>query len=197
MRETPLPRPCERQCATCQQWLHFSRFNRRSRSPKRIRSGEEFDSVCKACQQIERNEKKNADRPKALIENRARAWAARLSVPVDFLWRQMNWRALVPQMRAMLSADGGCLSCGHPFVNERDIQIDHREPPRHPQDWARQHARNLALTCQSCNATKSARTYAEWLDDQEGARLANERLAPLALERMGSPLAPVQGSLFQ
>lgn len=74
----------------------------------------------------------------------------------------------------MQTAEGLCLCCGHPFEHERDIQIEHREPPRHPQDWARQHARNLALACQSCNNTKGRKSFAVWLDEQEDARLANE-----------------------
>jgi hypothetical protein len=74
----------------------------------------------------------------------------------------------------MMTDEGICTSCGHPFLNERDIQLEHREPPRHAQDWARLHARNIGLACGSCNRTKSGKSYAAWLDEQEGARIANE-----------------------
>jgi len=87
----------------------------------------------------------------------------------------MNWSSLVPEMRALMTDEGRCRSCGHAFVNERDIQIEHREPPRLRGDWAREHARNLGIFCQSCNNTKGDKSYAEWLDEQEEARLSNER----------------------
>jgi hypothetical protein len=85
----------------------------------------------------------------------------------------MNFQALVPLLRAMMTDEALCLNCGHPFVNERDIQIEHREPPRHRQDWARLHARNLGFSCASCNRTKSNKPNDVWLDEQEGARLSN------------------------
>jgi hypothetical protein len=59
------------------------------------------------------------------------------------------------------------------FLNERDVQLEHIEPPRHPQDWARLHARNIRVLCGSCKRTKGRDPFAEWLDDQEGARLSN------------------------
>lgn len=86
---------------------------------------------------------------------------------------QMNYRALVPLLRAMMTPEGLCLACGHAFVNERDIQIEHIEPPRDDKDWARLHARNLRLCCGSCNRTKGKKSFLEWLDEQEGARLSN------------------------
>lgn len=85
----------------------------------------------------------------------------------------MNYRALVPIMRAMMTPEGLCLNCGHDFVNERDIQIEHLEAPRSKQDWARLHARNLRLLCGSCNRTKSDKPYPVWLDEQESARKSN------------------------
>jgi len=85
----------------------------------------------------------------------------------------MNYRALVPALRAMMTDEGICTSCGHPFLNERDIQIEHIEPPRFVEDWARLHARNLRLACGSCNRTKGQKPYAVWLDEQEGARLSS------------------------
>jgi 5-methylcytosine-specific restriction endonuclease McrA len=87
------------------------------------------------------------------------AWA---SVRRSYLVN-MNWAALVPILRAMLDTDGRCLDCGHRFVNERDVQIEHIEPPRTAGDWAREHARNLRLACQSCNGTKGQKPFAAWL----------------------------------
>jgi hypothetical protein len=129
--------------------------------------------VCRDCEQKARNEKKNADRPLAIVRQRAAAAATKAGVPFQFMWVQMNYRGLVPYMRAAMSPEGVCLCCGHPFQNERDIQIEHIEPPRGEQDWDRLHARNLRLGCGSCNRTKGKKPFATWLDEQEGARLSN------------------------
>ena len=48
-----------------------------------------------------------------------------------------------------------CQSCGRPFINELDIQIDHYYPPRHLQDWERLDARNLWMICTSCDYSKA------------------------------------------
>ena len=167
------PRDCERHCPKCGEWKHHSRFRSKRR---KTRHGlvTEFRRICKSCEQIERNENKNEDRPLALMRARTTSHAHRLGVPFHFLWVNMNWRARVPVFRAMQSPEGRCLDCGHRFENERDIQIEHREPPRHPQDWARQHTRNLGLGCKSCNGTKTDKPFAVWLDEQEDARLSNE-----------------------
>jgi len=134
-----------------------------------------FKRLCKACEQIERNEKKNADRAAAILKGRAANRAGSLRVPTTFIWINMNWRALVPILRALMTPDGRCQNCGHPFVNERDIQIEHHEPARFRGDWAREHARNLGLGCQACNTTKAAKPFAQWLDEQESARASNDR----------------------
>src|SRR5262245_16817535 len=121
------PRPCEKQCkGPCGRWLHCSRFPSRKRKRPDGTVWLHFDPVCKACQQIERNEKKNLDRPKAIIEQRARAAGRRLGKSFDFMWINMGYRSLVPIYRAMMSAEGECNNCGHPFLNEREIQIEHR-----------------------------------------------------------------------
>jgi hypothetical protein len=162
------PRPCERQCKKCGIWKHYSRF-RKSTVSKKIY----FSPCCRDCEQKERNEKKNADRPKSIIEQRARAAASKAGISFEFVWTQMNYRSLVPEMRAAMSDEGSCPSCGHKFLNERDIQIEHGDPPRFEKDWARIHRRNLRLVCGSCNRTKGSKPHAEWLDEQEGARLSN------------------------
>jgi hypothetical protein len=132
-----------------------------------------FSVICKDCEQKERNDKKNANRPLATIRQRAMVAARNAEVPFEFIWQQMNYRALVAEFRAALEPDALCRSCGHKFLNERDIQIEHTLPPRHKQDWARLHARTLHFVCASCNRTKGNKSYAEWADEQEDARLSN------------------------
>ena len=169
-------RPCERQCRTCGEWKHHSRFHsRRRKTSPRVPVGKiEFDLDCFDCQQKARNERKNEDRPRAIIHARAVDHARKAGAPSGFFWTNLNYRALVPVFRAMLTDEGICASCGHPFDNERDIQIEHRAPPWHRQDWARLHARNLDIGCTNCNRRKSNRPYEQWLDDAEEARLSNE-----------------------
>jgi len=168
-----MPRPCERQCVQCRNWKHHSRF----RSQKLDRHGTvsitTFRARCKACEQKNRNETKNSDRPRSIIEQRARAAASKAGESLEFFWTQMNYQSLVPMLRAMLTPEGLCCGCGHEFLNERDIQIEHCEPPRHAKDWARLHTRNLRLFCASCNGAKTKKPFAEWLDEQEDARLSH------------------------
>jgi 5-methylcytosine-specific restriction endonuclease McrA len=134
----------------------------------------EFNRSCKDCEQIQRVGQKNEDRPYAIIRKRCADHAHRADMPVEFFWVNMNYRALVPYYRAALSSEGLCLSCGHPYDDEKDIQIEHRAPPRHRRDYARLHARNLALACANCNGTKTSKEYEAWLDDCEETRLTNE-----------------------
>jgi len=176
------PRPCERRCKSCKEWKHHSRYHVKVGNSTIAKY---FDSVCRDCRQRERNEKKNADRPLAIIRNRASVAARKAGTTTDFFMVQMNYRALVPLMRALMSEEGLCLGCGHAFVNERDIHIDHIAPPRNPKDWARLHARNLRLTCGSCNGTKSDKKHTDWLDEQEGARISNLVLQSKASENQG------------
>jgi len=169
-------RPCERHCeGPCGRYKHHSRFrswrNLRCRTESQIR----FSPVCKDCEQTVRNEKKNADRPRAIIEKRARTAAQKAGTSLEFFMVEMNYRSLVPILRALMTPEGLCQSCGHDFVNERDIQIEHCEPPQHPQDWARLHTRNVRLFCASCNNSKGKKPYSKWLDDEEERRLSNKR----------------------
>ena len=183
------PRPCERQCKQCGEWKHHSRFKRcrkkqrvagqRSRGLARdgtVAGQWEFAPICKSCEQINRNTKKNTDRPLAIIQGRASAAAQKTGVPGinrEFFMTQMNYIALVEEMRAMMTPRGLCKACGHHFQNERDIQIEHIRPPRHLQDWARLSARNIRLLCTSCNVGKGSMDFDEWLDQQEDQRLSN------------------------
>lgn len=102
-------RPCERQCPRCKIFKHHSRFRhwlmRNSTvSPPPLR----FHSVCRDCEQKERNEKKNQDRPLAIIRQRAATAAMKADTSTEFFFTQMNYRALVPVLRAMLSPEGVC-----------------------------------------------------------------------------------------
>jgi len=169
------PRPCERQCRTCRQWKHHSRFRSQTRRHGSV-STTTFRPDCRDCETKGRNERKNEDRARTIIERRAKDWATKCGVSFQFMWVNMNWRALVPVFRALMSDEGLCLSCGHPFDNERDVQIEHHVPPRHRQDWARHHARNLGVLCGSCNPTKGSKPLEQWLDEQEQARLSNETM---------------------
>jgi hypothetical protein len=192
------PRPCERRCRECGIWKHHSRFH--AKGLKKAGNNTDahhirFSPICRDCEQIERNKKKNLDRPKAIIENRARVAATKAGASFEFFWTEMNYRALVPVMRAMLSDEGLCLACGHKFENERAVQIEHHFPPRFQKDWALLHTRNLGFSCGSCNRTKGKKPPLEWLDEQELARLANKRAANP--ESMPSPAEDwQQASLF-
>jgi 5-methylcytosine-specific restriction endonuclease McrA len=161
----------------CREWKHHSRFRSFERKDRRRNSTVSpivgFSPKCRDCEQRRRNEKKNADRPLAIIEQRATTAAAKAGVSREFFMTQMNYASLVPVLRALMTSEGLCQGCGHEFVNERDIQIEHMEPPRCPKDWARLHARNLRLGCGSCNRTKGTKPYAQWLDEQESARISN------------------------
>jgi len=151
-----------------------------------------FATDCKDCEQKIRNERKNADRPRAIIEQRARSAAQKAGASFEFFMVEMNYRSLVPILRALMTDEGLCLGCGHEFVNERDIQIEHCEPPQHPQDWARLHTRNVRLFCASCNNTKGKKSFSQWLDEQEECRLSNKR-QPSVIDQ---PTRYYQPSLF-
>jgi|SRR5215472_2793612 len=172
-------RPCERKCRTCGKLKHFSRFARR---PRKTPNGTvwEFDPDCRDCQQIKRNEKKNLDRPLAIVKARAQVAAQKAEMTTEFFMVQMNYTALVPEVGAAMAPGAKCKSCGHEFMNERDIQFDHILPPRGKKDWARLHARNVHVLCGPCNNTKRRKPYDIWLDEQEGARQSNLESQPSA-----------------
>lgn len=170
------PRPCERKCVECGEWKHHSRFRQWTREKRGRVTSESpirFCAKCKDCEQRIHNLKKNLDRPRAIIEQRARKAASKAGVSFDFFWTQMGYRTLVAPLRALMSDEGLCQGCGHKFVNERDIQIEHSEAPRGTQDWARLHAYNLRFSCGSCNRKKGDKPFAQWLDEQESARVSN------------------------
>jgi len=156
-------------CSGCDQWLHPSRFRP---SEKGHGSVARFHSQCRACEQSNRTDRKNEDRALAIIRSRASNIARRAHVPLEFVMNDLNYRSLVVPLRAVLDhpEDAVCGNCGHGYINERDCQLDHREPPRHDQDFARLHATNVTLVCASCNTSKGNREYSVWLDEQEQTR---------------------------
>jgi hypothetical protein len=111
------------------------------------------------------DERSNADRSLTIVRQWADAAARTAGTTPDFFWTEMNYRALVPLLRAVLTSR--YLGCGHRFDNERDVQIGYYEPPRSAPDWARLHARNTWLAYRSCTRTKAATPFAVWLDAQE------------------------------
>lgn len=155
-------------CPGCDLWLHSSRFVGRKRETP-SGTGWEYNKRCRACEQSERTDRKNENRALALVRQRASVRAQAAGVPLEFFMDDLNWSALVPLVQAYL--DGApCRNCGHPALNERDVHLDHAEPPRHVRDFARHHARNIPVLCGSCNGSKRDKPYAAWLDDQEDAR---------------------------
>src|SRR5262245_39602661 len=109
------PRPCERQCDECGLWKHYSRFRPWPDSTRN--GGRRFAAKCKACENKLRNQHKNEDRPAAIMKRRCASHARKAGESFDFLWFNMNWRALVPVFRAMMTDEGLCTSCGHKFDN--------------------------------------------------------------------------------
>lgn len=163
-------------CRTCGLWLHHSRF-RSTQDNRRNSHGTVtvFRAECRTCEQTRRTDEKNLDRASALVESRAAQRARYLGVTLEFMLEDMNWKSLIPIVRAALEyPDFLCPNCGHPPLHERDTQIEHRAPPRPGQrpDFAREHARNIAISCGSCNNTKNNKDYEPHLDAMEDARLS-------------------------
>lgn len=134
-----------------------------------------FNRLCKACEQIKRNQRKSDDRARSVIEDRAGERARYIGRSKEFLLDDMNWEKLIHWMRSEMLPGARCPVCNHHYLNSRDIQIDHVLPPRFKGDWAREHVGNLRLICQSCNVAKGKKDFAVSLDDQEAARVSNER----------------------
>jgi len=132
----------------------------------------EYDPECKLCQQTNRVKIKHDDPAKALLIRRADHIARDNGFTRQFVLEDLNYWSKLPELRGMLTHEGLCPNCGHEYDGERDVQLDHREPPRYRGDLARLHARNVAILCGSCNNTKRSMDYADWLDDQEQARLS-------------------------
>lgn len=109
-------------------------------------------------------------RARHLIRQRVTPRAHHLGVPAGFLLRDLGWELLIPRLALMLEPGALC-ECGREFRQEREVTLDHREPPRHRQDWARHNVANIAIACGPCNYAKGARPFSEWLDLIEERRL--------------------------
>jgi hypothetical protein len=139
------------------------------------------DPECKLCQHDSRVEAKYADPARWIIEQRAQSHAGRFGFGLTRAFmmdpRCMNYESLIAPLNGILIAlDEGLeppCSCGHPYRNESDIQIDHRSPPRRDlkrADYARLHSRNLGFGCTSCNVGKNDDEFNAWLDSEEEKR---------------------------
>jgi hypothetical protein len=137
-----------------------------------------FDPDCKACQEHRRTVAKAIDPARALVERRAQSAAIEAGVTKEFFLDRLGYRALIPFVRLVHPLTrppepGTCLDCEpahHLFRDENDLTFEHREPPRHAQDWARRHARNICVVDRSCNSKKRDKPYAQYLEDCESAR---------------------------
>lgn len=165
----------------------------------------DFFRSCRRYELDQRNAIKNEDRASAIVLQRATALARKGGVTADFVMKRLGWERLIPLARLHLSEDGICLDCGEPFLNERDMQVEHREPARGFQDWPRHHARNIAFICATNNNFKNNRPFAAYLDDQweiEEAVISHngERrpptMNPLILSDSSKKACAGQGSLF-
>ena len=67
-----------------------------------------------------------------------------------------------------------CEAHGEPLRSASDVSPVHLEPPRHPQDWERLHARNVHLFCGACAQAVTTHGFAAWLDRQ-AARAGGSR----------------------
>lgn len=160
-------------CPRCERWLHPSRFRPDKTRESRHGTVATFHTKCRACEQSERTDRKNENRAAVLVRQRAQVRAQAAGVPLEFFMDDLNWSALIPIVDLYLNDDRAiCLNCGHRPLNERDTQLEHRAAPRSLRDFARHHARNIAVLCGSCNAGKHDKGYADWLDEQEDARLS-------------------------
>src|SRR5262245_35302392 len=102
-------RPCARKCMKCGLWKHHSRYRLKTAGTSTV---SRFSSLCVDYEQKLRNEKKNVDRPLTIIRQRATTTASKMGESVEFVWTQMNYRALVPVARALMTSEGLCQNCG-------------------------------------------------------------------------------------
>lgn len=171
-----MPRPKRQQledgrlwCPGCSTYLHNSRF-----SPKRQTDHGgvvQFHAQCRVCEQSARDDQKNADPATQLIIKRAASHAKHWDVTRDYLLYDLGWLDYLHDwVEAALAGSNKCVGCRHPFKGPGDLQIDIREPLRHPGDTARMDVRNVGPLCASCNNRKHDKSYAAWLDEEDVAR---------------------------
>jgi hypothetical protein len=89
MTLTPAARtPARRACSTSAMTAYLLRFRMWARRHS-TKSTVTFNAVCRDCEQKQRNIKKNADRPRAIIEQRARSAATKAGAV--YIGRPSKW----------------------------------------------------------------------------------------------------------
>lgn len=137
----------------------------------------EYETICKACEVHDRTEAKAQDPARAKIERAAAEVVTKVNnhfktigserrIGRDFVMTRLHYEHLIEPMRFAMDSHRCWASCGEPFKNERDIQLEHREPPRSPLDWERMDARNIDVKCGTCNNMKADKPYSQWLHEQ-------------------------------
>jgi 5-methylcytosine-specific restriction endonuclease McrA len=144
---------------------------------------------CRLAEETVRDLERQTDPARAAVVSRSKRLANDLTKalghPVGYQWVmiELNRRALIPILRALLGPDGLCLNCGYHQTEAKQYEIEHRFPPRSMTDWPAQHARNLWLSCPGCNRRKGSdcadRDWLEseqrkWMIDREWSRHAGE-----------------------
>lgn len=145
---------------------------------------------CGLAKQTIKDHGKEADPARYAIEGRAKELAGDLSkalgntIGYSFVLIELNWRALIPIMRALLGPDGRCFNCGRHHGDPRKMHIDHRVPPLCTADWPAQHTRNLWIVCAGCNTGKGRnevnrdwleREHRKWMIDRKWADHAGQK----------------------
>ena len=109
-----------------------------------------------------------------------------VGVQIDrtFVMEELNYQALVPEVRTLIGPDGLCAWCGRPFTKKHKLSLDHIEPPRWDGtvDWERLHASNVQVIHFGENGSKNDKPYAialrdnmaRWMAERNWARHAGE-----------------------
>lgn len=157
---------------------------------------------CRLAEQTIRDHGRDADPARYAIEGRAKELAGDMgkaigsTISFHFVLIELNHRALVPIMRALLSPDGRCLNCGRHRHETRQLHIEHRIPPLHTCDWPAQHARNLWIACAGCNLAKGRRDNdRDWLEREHRKWMIDREWADHAGEKGWPPYDPAFGQI--
>lgn len=178
-------------CPSCGTWLHYSKFSPAKQSCDGTTTT--FRRQCRACEQSERDDRKNENRALLKITASARSHARHWNVTADELLFDLGWAQLEDWVAAAIGGKAKCINCLHSFLGPDDVQIDIRDPVRHADDTARMHVRNVGPLCRSCNIRKSGKPYSQWLDEEEQAR---QSVMARYTETRLIPDGPGQGKLF-
>ena len=160
---------------------------------------------CRLAEQTIRDHDKDADPARSAIEGRAKEHAGHLSKAVrstiGYKWVliELNWRGLIPIMRAMLSPDGRCLNCAKHWSDPKKLHIEHRVPALGITDYAGHHARNLWIACEGCNWDKGRHDNdREWIErEQREWVIARHWASKAGREKGWPPFDPDFGGVQQ